>query len=375
MPRFKRGWLFAIVWLFGSAACAADTPELQLPPGFEIEIFHDQVPGARSLQRSESGILFVSTREVGSLYALRDDNGDGRPDTRFVLAEGLNQPNGIAWRDGDLYVAEIDKLWRYPDIEDHLDDPQRELLRDDLPTATHHGWRYIAFGPDGKLYLSIGAPCNICEPETFERGGSPLQYGSITRMDPDGGHWEVYARGVRNSVGLAWDAGGELWFTDNGRDWLGDELPPGELNHASAAGQHFGYPYCHAGVVADPEFGKKRACDEFRAPARALGPHVAPLGLRFYDGTQFPEAYRGRVFIAEHGSWNRSKKIGYRVSTVSFDGEGRAVRYEPFAQGWLDGERVLGRPVDLLVMPDGALLVSDDAGGRIYRISYTGSAE
>ncbi|MCH9829375.1 MAG: sorbosone dehydrogenase family protein [Gammaproteobacteria bacterium] len=375
MQFFKYVGVCAIFVIMSNApieAAAAAPPELRVPDGFSIETFYDDVPGARALARGDDGTIYVSTREVGSVYALSDEDGDGTPDRRRVLAQGMTQPTGIAWHDGDLYVAEIDHIWRYPDIAKHLDSPQRESVRDDLPDATHHGWRYIAFGPDGKLYVAIGAPCNICEPDDFVRDDRSLQFGSITRMNPDGSEWEVYARGIRNSVGFTWDDEGELWFTDNGRDWLGDDLPPGELNHASGPGEHFGYPYCHGGTVPDPEFGKGKDCDEFVAPAQALGPHVAPLGVKFYTGSQFPAAMRGQVFIAEHGSWNRSERIGYRVTRVRLDDDGKGVEYVPFVTGWLDGERVRGRPVDLLVQPDGSMLVSDDAQGRIYRVRYTG---
>lgn len=364
--------ILAVVPSFLFEAIAAAAPELTVADGFIIEPFYDDVPGARALARGADGTIYVSTRKVGSIYALSDEDGDGTPDRRRVLAEDLNQPTGIAWHDGDLYVAEIDRIWRYPDIAGHLDSPQRELVRDDLPDATHHGWRYIAFGPDGKLYVAIGAPCNICEPGDFVRDGRTLQFGSITRMNPDGSEWEVYARGIRNSVGFTWDDQAQLWFTDNGRDWLGDDLPPGELNHASGPGEHFGYPYCHGGAVPDPEFGKGKDCGKFVAPAQALGPHVAPLGVKFYTGSQFPAAMRGQVFIAEHGSWNRSKRIGYRVTRVKLDEHGKGVEYVPFVTGWLDAERVRGRPVDLLVLPDGSMLISDDAQGRIHRVRYTG---
>jgi glucose/arabinose dehydrogenase len=237
------------------------------------------------------------------------------------------------------------------------------VVRDDLPTDRAHGWRYLRFGPDGRLYVPIGAPCNVCEREG---------YAVITRLDPAGTGREVFARGVRNTVGFDFHpTTGELWFTDNGRDWLGDDLPPDELNHAPRAGLHFGFPHCHGGFLLDPEYGVGHRCEDFVAPVQRLGPHVAALGMRFYTGSLFPAAYRGRIFIAEHGSWNRSEKIGYRVTTVTLDGN-TAVDYAPFASGWLVDGAVRGRPVDLLVMPDGALLVSDDHAGAVYRIGYEG---
>jgi glucose/arabinose dehydrogenase len=261
-----------------------------------------------------------------------------------------------------LYVAEIDRVYRYANVEDRLDDmPRAEVLDIDLPSNRSHGWRYIGFGPDGKLYISIGAPCNVCD---------ELGYAQIIRVNPDGTERETFASGVRNSVGFTWHPETrDLWFTDNGRDMLGDDLPPCELNHAPRQGLHFGFPYCHGGDILDPKFGKDRDCANYTPPVQKLGPHVAPLGVKFYTGDMFPPEYRGQVFIAEHGSWNRSKKIGYRISLVRLDGD-TAISYEPFAFGWLQGEQVSGRPVDLIVKQDGSLLVSDDQAGKIYRISY-----
>jgi glucose/arabinose dehydrogenase len=237
------------------------------------------------------------------------------------------------------------------------------VVNESFPRDRHHGWKFIAFGPDGLLYVPVGAPCNICERED-ER------YASILRMKPDGTGLEVFARGIRNTVGFDWHPETkELWFTDNGRDMLGDDLPPDELNRAPQKGMHFGYPYCHGGTISDPEFGSKRKCDEFTPPAMNLGPHVAAIGMRFYTGSMFPKEYQNQIFIAEHGSWNRSKPIGYRITLVRLENN-RAVKYETFAEGWLQGERAWGRPADVLVMPDGALLVSDDEADVIYRISY-----
>lgn len=336
--------------------------DIELPPGFMIEEYAD-VPHARSLALGENGTVFVSTRRGRSVYAVVPD-GSG---TRTIeLDSGLSTPNGIAFFDGDLYVAEIDRVLRYADIESNLDRvPEATVLDIDLPSERHHGWRYIGFGPDDKLYISIGVPCNICE-----RDG----YGRIIRMNPDGSGRETIAEGVRNSVGFTWDPStGDLWFTDNGRDMLGDDLPPGELNHVSAIGQHFGFPYCHAGEILDPKLGAGKDCSDYRAPVRKLGPHVAPLGLAFYSGDMFPPEYHNQVFIAEHGSWNRSKKIGYRITLVRLD-DNVPASYEVFASGWLQNESVSGRPVDVLVLADGSMLVSDDHAGRIYRISYS-SAE
>jgi glucose/arabinose dehydrogenase len=309
------------------------------------------VPKARSLALGDRGTLFVSNRKGRSVYAVVEDDDGG---TRTIeLLDGMSTPNGIAYYDGDLYVAEIDRVYRYANVD--------EVLDIDLPSNRSHGWRYIGFGPDGKLYISIGAPCNVCD---------ELGYAQIIRVNPDGTERETFASGVRNSVGFTWHPETrDLWFTDNGRDMLGDDLPPCELNHAPRQGLHFGFPYCHGGDILDPKFGKDRDCANYTPPVQKLGPHVAPLGVKFYTGDMFPPEYRGQVFIAEHGSWNRSKKIGYRISLVRLDGD-TAISYEPFAFGWLQGEQVSGRPVDLIVKQDGSLLVSDDQAGKIYRISY-----
>jgi glucose/arabinose dehydrogenase len=312
-----------------------------------------------------AGTLFVGSASAGKVYALAlPPPGAAGEVATHVIASGLREPAGVAFRDGALYVSAVSRILRFDDIERRLSDPPPPVVVSDrFPTDGHHGRKFIAFGPDGKLYVPVGAPCNICEPD-------PDRYANIMRMNRDGSALEVYVRGVRNTVGFDWDPRTkELWFTDNGRDRLGDDLPSDELNHAPGAGAHFGYPYCHAGTLPDPEFGAGRPCSGFRPPARNLGPHVAALGMRFYTGTQFPAAYRNRIFIAEHGSWNRSRKIGYRVTMVTLDGN-RAVAYEPFVEGWLQGESVWGRPADVLVAPDGSLLVSDDYAGAIYRIRY-----
>jgi glucose/arabinose dehydrogenase len=349
--------------LFGGNLPAQAKPNLaaiNLPPGFAIEIWSDAVPNARSLALGDKDTVFVSTRRDGRVYGLApQENG---PPVVYTLAKNLRMPNGIAFHNGDLYVAENHRITRYRNIESNLRAvPDAETVVDDLPTERHHGWRFIAFGPDGKLYVSIGAPCNVCERDGF---------ANIIRMNADGSDREVFARGIRNSVGLTWHPdNGELWFTDNGRDLMGDNTPPGELNHADRTGLHFGFPYCHGGDVPDPQFGGKRDCTEFVPPAIKLGPHVAPLGLLFYSGGMFPDAYKGQVLIAEHGSWNRSRKIGYRLSIVTIE-DGKAIDYKPFVDGWLQAETASGRPVDLLQMKDGSVLVSDDLNGVLYRISY-----
>ncbi|MCE2447938.1 MAG: PQQ-dependent sugar dehydrogenase [Candidatus Latescibacteria bacterium] len=337
--------------------------QIELPEGFHIRVYAEGVPGARSLSLSPSGTLFVGTRSGSRVYALRDEDGDHKAERVIILASGLNRPNGVAFKDGDLYVAEVSRILRYRNIEAHLDNPpQPEIVNDSFPTDRAHGWKFIRFGPDGLLYVPVGAPCNIC--------ASPDPYASIGRLDPSTGDFEVVSRGVRNSVGFDWHPEtGEMWFTENGRDWMGDDLPPDELNRVTADGQHFGYPYCHGTNIADPAFGAQRDCGEFVPPVQELGPHVAALGMRFYTGNMFPAEYRNQIFIAEHGSWNRTRKIGYRLTLVRLAADG-TVSYEPFAEGWLQGESNWGRPVDVLVMPDGSLLISDDQAGLIYRISH-----
>ena len=355
----SRTFSVVLFLLCSTSSVIASVDDIQLPPGFSIEEYAD-VPKARSLALGDRGTLFVSNRKGRSVYAVVEDD-DGRTQT-IELLDGMSTPNGIAYYDGDLYVAEIDRVYRYANVEDRLDDmPRGEVLDIDLPSNRSHGWRYIGFGPDGKLYISIGAPCNVCD---------ELGYAQIIRVNPDGTERETFASGVRNSVGFTWHPETrDLWFTDNGRDMLGDDLPPCELNHAPRQGLHFGFPYCHGGDILDPKFGKDRDCANYTPPVQKLGPHVAPLGVKFYTGDMFPPEYRGQVFIAEHGSWNRSKKIGYRISLVRLDGD-TAISYEPSASGWLQGEQVSGRPVDLIVKQDGSLLVSDDQAGKIYRISY-----
>ncbi len=344
--------------------------KVRLPRGFAIDIYASGVPGARSMALGPAGVLFVGTKDVGKVYAVLDDDGDQRADRILTIATGLNMPNGVAFRGGALYVAEVNRILRYDGIVQWLQHPERPLkpavVSDTFPKDRHHGWKFIRFGPDGLLYVPVGAPCNICERED--------PYASIMSMKPDGTGLEVFARGVRNTVGFDWHpVTRQLWFTDNGRDMLGDDIPPDELNVAPRKGMHFGYPYCHGGDIPDPEFGKGRPCSSYAPPAMKLGPHVAAVGMRFYTGAMFPEEYRDQIFIAEHGSWNRSAKIGYRVTLVRVQGN-RAIRYEPFAEGWLEGQDAWGRPVDVEVMPDGALLVSDDEAGAIYRISYSPAA-
>jgi glucose/arabinose dehydrogenase len=329
--------------------------KIQLPPGFRIEVLAS-VPNARSLALGAKGTLFVGSRSGGAVHAIV-------PGGKVVtVADGLSVPNGVAFKDGALYIAEISRILKVENAES-IPASKPEVVYDKLPRDAHHGWKFIRFGPDGKLYIPIGMPCNVCDREG---------YGLIGALDLVSRNFQVYARGVRNSVGFDWHPGThELWFTDNGRDWMGDDLPADELNHAPRAGMHFGFPYCHQGDLPDPEFGRGRSCPEFQAPAQKLGAHVASLGMRFYTGTMFPAEYRNQIFIAEQGSWNRSSKVGSRITLVKLDG-GKVVSYRPFAQGWLQGESVWGRPIDVEVLPDGSLAVSDEHAGVVYRISYKG---
>jgi glucose/arabinose dehydrogenase len=342
---------------------------IKLPAGFKIAVYAE-VDNARQMALSPTGTLFVGNRDEGNVYAVRDENGDFKADKVWKIASGLNMPVGVAFNKGDIYISEVSRIVRIRDIESKLNNPGKpEVVYDKFPTETHHGWKFISFGPDGKLYVPVGAPCNICE-------SAPI-YASIQRMNADGTGLELFASGVRNTVGFTWHPETKnMWFTDNGRDMLGDELPPCELNTAPKAGMHFGYPYCHGGTLKDPEFGNKRPCSDFTAPAQNLGPHTAPLGLRFYTGNMFPSEYKNQLFIAEHGSWNRSRTAGYKgyqISLVKIKGD-KGTSYEPFATGWLGEDKLKswGRPVDVQMLPDGSMLVSDDKAGVVYRISYGG---
>jgi glucose/arabinose dehydrogenase len=368
----RRATLFPLVLVL--TACGVSLPDsgrgalhldqITLPEGFRISVFADQLPEARSMALSDAGTLFVGNRDGDRVYALRDVDSDGRADSVYTVDRGLNTPNGVAVRDGDLYVAEISRVLRYDNVDARLHDPPEPVVvTDAFPTDEHHGWKYIDFGPNDSLYVPVGAPCNICDE------GDP--YAAIHRLAPDGSGRTIVARGVRNTVGFDWHPEtGHLWFTDNGRDWLGDNRPPDELNRLVDPPQHFGYPHVHGADLLDPEFGTGDDPADYTPPVQELGPHVAALGMTFYTGPQFPDEYRNQVFIAEHGSWNRSTKIGYRVTLVRLDSTGAATRYEPFAAGWLQDGENWGRPVDVLQTPNGALLVSDDQTGAIYRISY-----
>lgn len=340
--------------------------DIKLPEGFKIAIYAE-VENARSMALGAKGTVFVGNRDGDKVYALVDEDKDGVAEKTYVIAQGLkDMPNGVAFKDGSLYVAEVSRIWRFDNIEDQLANPPKPVLvYDKLPKDTHHGWKYIAFGPDGKLYVPIGAPCNICD-----NTDKDPRYASITRMNPDGTGFEIFAHGVRNTVGFDWNPQTkELWFTDNGRDMLGENIPPDELNRAEKPGMNFGYPFIHAGDIVDPEFGKGKDPKNYTPPAAKLAPHTASLGMKFYTGNMFPASYKNQIFIAEHGSWNRKEPMGYRITLVKLDGN-KVVSYEPFATGWLNNGKAWGRPVDVLQLPDGSLLVSDDSANLVYRISY-----
>ena len=334
---------------------------IRLPAGFKIEVYASNVLGARSMTLGDNGTLFVGTRQAGKVYAITGSAGVSQV---HVIASGLNSPNGVAFLNGSLYVAEISRVIRFDNIESNLNNPPRAVVvKTGFPSDALHQWKFIRFGPDGKLYIPVGAPCNICQ-------SNWNVYGTIMRMNPDGSGLEVFAKGLRNTVGFDWQPDtGALWFTDNGVDTMGDNIPGDELNEATQPGMNFGFPYCHAGTIVDPQFGAGHSCNEFTAPMQVLGPHVAALGMRFYTGSMFPAQLKNQIFIAEHGSQSRSVPIGYRVTVVTLN-NGKAVSYDTFAEGWLQGNSAWGRPVDVQQMPDGSLLVSDDKANAIYRISY-----
>jgi glucose/arabinose dehydrogenase len=352
---------------------AAPLSQLKLPAGFQAEVYAEKVDNARSMVLGPQGTVFVGSQYAGKVHAVADSDGDRKADKVVVIATGLDQPNGVAMRNGALYVATASRLLRFDDIEKHLDKPPTPVtVRDDLPNPkSGHTWKFIAFGPDDMLYMSVGAPCNVCL--------SPPLVSAIVRMKPDGTGTEVFADGVRNSVGFDWHpVTRELWFTDNGRDGLGDDVPDDELNIAPKAGLHFGFPFCHQGNVSDPQFGSQRACSTTEPPVQKLGAHVAAIGFTFYTGKMFPATYQNAAIIAQHGSWNRSSASGYRVMAALTDGR-RVTSYQPLVDGFLAGgaaggrgatTAASGRPVDVLQLPDGSILISDDRGNRLIRVSY-----
>ena len=332
------------------------------PEGFQYHVLTDDVPMARQMAESKNGMLYVGSFAAGVVYAVSGVHAKGSVEITIV-DEGLTVPTGVAMLGDDLIVAALNKVLRYRDIDsNYAKDPEPEVITDALPDRRHHGWKYLSVGPDGYLYVPVGAPCNICE-------SRDERFASILRMNPVTGQTTVYARGVRNSVGMTWHPNTQqLWFSDNGRDMMGDDVPHEEINVVTEAGRHYGYPYVHAGDVRDPEFGKNVNPEEYVRPKMNIQAHSAALGLDFYTHSKFPARYQGALFIAEHGSWNRSSKVGYRVSVVVDSDEGFVL--EPFIDHWLEGERVSGRPNDVLVLSDGTLLISDDHRGAIYRVSY-----
>ena len=356
------------------ADAEANLGTIKLPPGFTISIYATGLENPRSLTLGDNGTVFVGSRKTNKVYAVVDRDNDHKADAVHIIMDTdtapdgarLRMPCGVAFRDGSLYVAAISHILRFDHIETRLNFPPKPVIvTADYPKAAHHGWKFIAFGPDGKLYVPVGSPCNVCERDEEI-------FGTITRINADGSGREIIARGIRHTVGFDWHPEtGELWFTDNGGDGLGDDFPGDELNRISEVGQHFGFPYVHQGDTLDRRFGQGRSVAEFTPPTQVLGPHVAALGMRFYTGDMFPAEYKNQIFIAEHGSWNRSQKIGYRIMLVRLE-NGKAVSYEPFAEGWLQGGENWGRPADLLFLPDGSMLVSDSIGNVLYRIAYEG---
>ena len=355
---------------FANSEPIGDLPleKIILPDGFTIEIYA-HVPNARAMVLSKAGTLFVGNRSGDKVYAVQDTDGDMIADKTYIIDKGLKMPNGVALKDGDLFVAEVSRILKYENIEANLANPPKpKIIYDGYPTEGHHGWKYIAFGPDGLLYVPIGAPCNICY-----RDDNKI-FASITRIDVDNPNPEIVAAGIRNTVGFDWDPDtGKLWFTDNGRDLMGDDVPPCELNVITGVDQHFGFPFCHGGTIPDPEFGAGKSCGDYTPPVFNFDAHVAPLGMNFYKGDMFPDEYDNKIFVAQHGSWNRSKKSGYKVMAISHD-ETNVTDAEVFASGWLNKETQVawGRPVDVITMADGSLLISDDYADVIYRVSYAG---
>jgi glucose/arabinose dehydrogenase len=335
---------------------------VKLPKGFKIEVYASGVNSARQMAWGDKGTLFVGSFGVGTVYAITDKGG--KKEVKTVLT-GLKMPTGVAFRDGALYVADIDKILKYENAEASLDKmPQGKVVYGDMPNYVAHGWKYLTFDKEGRLYVPFGPPCNVCLP--------PTSLSQVRRVNPDTGEAELIAIGVRNSVGGAIDPrSGDYWFSENARDWVSDDMPSDKLNHVAKIGAHYGYPYCHQGDMLDPKYGKGHKCSDFTPPALKLGAHVAPLGMKFYSGKQFPAEYANNLFIAEHGSWNRHKYQGARIMRVTTDPAGKNVKQEVFASGWINGDQsYTGRPADILLAPDGSMLVADDWAGAIYRISY-----
>ncbi|GAB2677571.1 PQQ-dependent sugar dehydrogenase [Aliiglaciecola aliphaticivorans] len=357
--------------LYSTSGLSVPLDKLILPDGFKIAVYAEDVTNARQMAMGKNGIIYVGSRSEGKVHAVIDTNQDGKADKVVVVADNLTMPTGIAYKDGDLYVAAVSEVLMYENIdEEYANSPKGEVVISGLPTETHHGWKYIDFGPDGWLYVPVGAPCNICQTVGDGKFDDP-RFASILKFNLATKEMKWVAKGVRNTVGFDWHPDSEaLWFSDNGRDWMGDDIPPCEINRVTADEQHFGYPYIHGGDIIDPEFGTGKDPDDYTKPELKLGAHVAPLGVQFYQGTQFPAAYKKSLFVAEHGSWNRTEKSGYRVMRANFDGT-EIGSYETFIEGFLNpDDTVWGRPVAFLTLPDGSLLISDDFANVIYKVTY-----
>ena len=344
-----------------SAPDKLPTAKLKVPAGFNIEVYAAGMANARSMREGDKGTVFVGSRLVDKVYAV--SNQDGKRQVK-VLASGLYRPNGLAFKDGTLYIAELSKISKIDKVEDNLDNPPKPtMIYDKLPKDEAHGWKFIGIGPDNKLYVPVGQPGNNVLHDA--------DHGQIRRMNLDGSGAEIYVKGMRNTVGFDWHpTTKQMYFTDNGRDWMSEAVPEDELNRVSKAGEDFGAPYCLQGNILDPEFGWGKSCADYTAPVGLLGAHTAALGMRFYTGKMFPAAYKDAVFIARHGSWNKSQKLGGDVVVAKLNKDGTVKSVEPFLTGFLEDNKYVGRPVDVLQMKDGSLLVSDDWNGAIYRITY-----
>ncbi|WP_281557888.1 PQQ-dependent sugar dehydrogenase [Thalassomonas sp. RHCl1] len=355
--------LIACMLLACQSAAAITLDQLSVPSGFKISFFAEDVGSARQMALSDSGVVYAGSMNAGKVYALKDTDNDGKADKRWLIAKGLKRPSGIAFKDGDLYVADIERILRFGNIDANLEKPKSEVFFSDLPDDRHHGWKFLRFAPNGDLIIPVGAPCNICEAPTDK-------HSRIFSLNMKTKALTEIASGVRNSVGFDFHpVSGELWFSENGGDMMGDDVPPDEINRLVKPGSHFGYPYFHAGTIADPKFGKGKKPEDYVHPVLKLGAHVAPLGIHFYQGKQYPASYKHQLFVAEHGSWNRSKKSGYKVGVVTLEGS-KVIKYEPFVTGFMKNEQTFGRPAAITELDDGSLLISDDYADAIYRVTY-----
>ena len=346
-----------------TAADKLPIEKLKAPKGFKIELYAAGVGNARTLRQGDKGTVFVGSRLLDKVYAIVDK---GEKREVKPIYSGLYRPNGLAFKDGVLYIAELSRISKVEKIEDNLDNPPKPVvIYDDLPKDEGHGWKFLTIGPDDKLYFQVGAPCNICMP-------SPA-HAQIRRINLDGSGAEVVARGIRQIVGMDFSPiTKQLYFTENSRDWLSEDIPEEKLNRLTKPGKdNFGYPYCHQGNIADQEFGWGHSCDEFTKPIALLGPHTAALGMRFYTGNTFPSEYRNAIFIARHGSWNRTKKIGGDIVVAKLSEDGAVTSIEPFITGFIENNNYVGRPADVEFVKDGSMLISDDFNGAVYRVTYS----